>query len=343
MDLNSVVDCFLEEKHLEIQPVTNGHINHTYIVTAPGGERYILQKINNKVFKQPEVIADNHLKVNELLTSGNYARHILEPKLTKKGNYFDESENRWRMLKFIEGSNTYLKVPSPAIARKATEALSEFYAILNASPGQRMKDPLPGFIDFKSRMEQFAAAIRGARPELLSQATEEISFIRQHENLPAQWLKAHDHGEIPIRIIHADPKISNLLFSNDGEVLAVIDLDTVMNGTILYDFGDMVRSYTNLSEEDDGSTVDNFSAEIYQEVKNGFLSRLSGILTEKETRMLDYAAQVVIYIQAVRFLADYLNGSIYYSTSYPEHNLDRTRNQIHLLKGLMAFQADTVA
>ena len=144
--------------------------------------------------------------------------------------------------------------------------------------------------------------------------------------------------ELPERVIHADPKISNILFTKDGEALSVIDLDTMMNSTLLYDFGDMMRSYCNLTDEDDATMVDNFAPAIYDSVKEGFLSHLSSKLTSIELENLDYAAQVVIYIQAVRFLTDYLNNDVYYSTKYPEHNLDRTRNQVNLVKNVIAHQ-----
>ncbi|MEF9479228.1 phosphotransferase [Chryseobacterium sp. 1B4] len=145
------------------------------------------------------------------------------------------------------------------------------------------------------------------------------------------------NGHIPKRIIHADVKISNLLFDRKYRPLAVIDLDTTMISTILYDFGTMIQSYTNITHEDDGSARNNFNPEMYKAVKEGFLFHLKDKLTTTETESLDYAAQVAIYIQELRFLTDYLNGSIYYATKYPEHNLDRTKNQLELLKGLREY------
>ena len=144
-------------------------------------------------------------------------------------------------------------------------------------------------------------------------------------------------NSLPIRVIHADPKISNIRFDKENKAIAVIDLDTMMNGTILYDFGDMIRSYTNNAEEDNGWVKDHFNAENYVAVKEGFLFYLKDTLTPIELENLDYAAQLIIYIQAIRFLTDFLNDDIYYSTKYKLQNLDRTKNQINLLKGLLVF------
>ncbi|WP_449397500.1 phosphotransferase [Chryseobacterium wanjuense] len=149
------------------------------------------------------------------------------------------------------------------------------------------------------------------------------------------------NGILPSRIIHADAKISNILFNKEYHPIAVIDLDTVMISSILYDFGTMIQSYTNNTEEDDGKAENNFNPEIYTAVKKGFLFYLNEKLTPEELENLDYAAQVAIYIQAIRFLTDYLDGSKYYSIKYPEHNLDRTKNQIELLKGLREYLEKT--
>lgn len=342
MELTSKVANFLAETdNLRFEPISNGHINNTFLVTDAEGKKYILQKINTAVFPAPENIAHNHLEVNRILEEKGYKRHLLKPVIGQSANYLDAEEKQWRLLEFIEDSHTHLKVPNPETAYKAAEAFSEFYAMVN-SGDLSILDPLPGFINFEKRIADYRSVLETAPENLKNAAAEEISFVNAYLDLPAKWIDSDKKGHLPRRVIHADPKISNTLFGSDGEVLAVIDLDTVMYGTLLYDFGDMIRSYTNTADEDDAGVPNNFSPEIYSEVKRGFLSHLESVLTDNEKSMLDYASEVVIYIQAVRFLADYLGGSTYYSIKYPEHNLHRTKNQINLLKGLMQHHQQTV-
>lgn len=342
MELISRVANFLTDtEHLTFEPISNGHINHTFLVKDADGKKYILQKINTAVFPFPENIAHNHLEVNKILDENGYRRHLLRPVLGPEANYLDAEDQQWRLLEFIEDSHTHLKVPNPETAYKAAEAFSEFYAIVN-SADLTILDPLPGFINFEKRISDYNSVLETAGENFKKNAAEEIAFVNAHLDLPVKWIKSDRNGLLPKRVIHADPKISNALFSSDGEVLAVIDLDTVMYGTLLYDFGDMIRSYTNTADEDDATVLNNFSPEIYAEVKRGFLSHLQNVLTNDEKSLLGYAAETVIYIQAVRFLTDYLGGSTYYSTKYPEHNLDRTKNQIHLLKGLMQYHRQNI-
>jgi len=161
--------------------------------------------------------------------------------------------------------------------------------------------------------------------------------VNDHSALPDQWLAWQAAGQLPRRIIHGDPKISNVLFDEANRGLCVIDLDTVMSSTLLYDFGDMARSYTNNTMEDDAQVASVFDPAMYQAVKQGFSYHLGGLLAPIEAENLDYAAQLVIFIQAVRFLTDYLNGDVYYATHYATQNLDRTQNQLRLLTELRCF------
>lgn len=341
MVVEEIIGQFLDETpaELDISPISNGHINSTFLVVRKSdGHQFVLQKINTNIFSYPEHIAHNHLTINKILKENSYGKVIVEPVLTKEGNYIDEKEGCWRMLKFIEGSKTFLTVPNAEMAFEATKALSEFYYILNNNAeGVEIKDPLPGFINFQKRLDDYHIALENASADLKEKAKAEIEFIGANENIPQEWISKDRAGLLPKRIIHADPKISNILFDSSNKTLAVIDLDTIMYGTLLYDFGDMIRSYTNTSEEDNGGVLENFSPEIFEKVRQGFLHHLDSFLQPVEKELLDVAAASVIYIQAVRFLTDYLNGSIYYSIKYPEHNLDRTRNQITLVKGLLNY------
>lgn len=336
MGLNIIIEDFLGSVEiLSIRPIENGLINSTYLVETPES-KYILQKINIHIFKNPRGIQNNHLKINEVLEKSDYSRNTVKIIPTLSHNLlFEKDGEAWRMLQYVENSVTFLKPSSTQIAFEAAKCLSEFYKIINQNP-IILEETLPDFINFKKRIADFQTSLI-QKTERKKTAEKEINFILKHLSLPDRWMELHHQKSLPKRAIHADPKISNILFNIENKAIAVIDLDTMMNGTILYDFGDMIRSYTNKSDEDEGSVSDNFNAENYVAVKDGFLFYLKDQLTKVELQNLDYAAQLIIYIQAVRFLTDYLNHDIYYAVKYDLQNLDRTKNQINLLQGLGAF------
>lgn len=340
MEINDIVSQFINTDNYKLSPINDGLINTTYLLEdLDHQKKFILQKINHHVFKQPEVIVNNHLMINELLRSNNYHFQIIEPipSLTHEFLIKDVNDEPWRMLSFVENSITFLTAPSLQTAFEAAKAFSYFLSIINTEKLPTIKDTLPNFLNFEKRIAAYKKALENAASHLKENAKAEIEVTNQLISLPDEWIEMEKSNQIPKRIIHADVKISNILFDQNHKPLAVIDLDTMMISTILYDFGTMIQSYTNTTHEDDGRAKNNFNPEMYEAVKKGFLFHLKEKLTPEEYAHLDYAAQVAIYIQEVRFLTDYLNGSVYYATKYPEHNLDRTKNQLELLKGLRAY------
>ena len=340
MDPKIIIEQFLGSvDSLSITPIENGLINSTYLVET-ADNKYILQKINIQIFKNPNGIQNNHLKINEVLEKSNYSKKTVKLIPTLSNDLLLEQNNEaWRMLEYLENSLTFLKPSSTEIAFEATKCLSEFYKIINQEE-IILEETLPDFINFQKRINDFKTSLI-QESERKKTAESEINFILEHLSLPEKWIDLERKNLLPLKTIHADPKISNILFNKENKAIAVIDLDTMMNGTILYDFGEMIRSYTNITDEDDGSAKDNFNAETYAAVKEGFLFYLKDTLSPIELENLDYAAQLIIYIQAVRFLTDYLNYDRYYSVKYDLQNLDRTRNQINLLKGLQLFLGTT--
>lgn len=340
MELDHIIRKFIDTQNYSVSPITNGLINSTYLVkNNDNNSKYILQNINTKVFKHPQIIVDNHLKINRLLTAKHYDFKIIKPIASISNEFLvkDPHQQMWRMLDFVENSITFLKVPSAKIAYEAAKTFSIFLNTINMEPLPEIGYSLPGFINFEKRISDYKKAMEVASADLKENAANEIQYINDFLSLSEKWIRLQHNNLLPKRIIHADPKISNILFHEEHYPLAVIDLDTVMISTILYDFGDMIRSYTNTANEDEAVTANNFNSEIFKAVKEGFLFHLQEKLTPEEYENLDYAAQVVIYIQALRFLTDYLNGNVYYSITYPEHNLDRTKNQLQLLKGLRKY------
>ncbi|WP_415328124.1 phosphotransferase enzyme family protein [Chryseobacterium sp. MMS23-Vi53] len=337
MEIKNIIHQFINTENYTFYPIDNGLINSTYVLeNYENGKKYILQKINSSVFKNPSNIILNHLRVNCLLRANNYEMEIIEPIPSSMQEFLvhDINEQSWRLQNFIDESTTFIKGPSLEIAYKAAKAFSHFLDCINTDELIDIKETLPNFINFEKRISDYKKALQNADSDLIERAKKDIHLTNDFLSLPEKWIELIKNQNLPKRIIHADPKISNILFDENNEPIAVIDLDTVMISTILYDFGDMIRSYCNITDEDDGITENNFDSEIFNAVKKGFLSHLEEKLTTTELENLEYAAQVVIYIQAVRFLTDYLNGNIYYSTKYREHNLDRTRNQLRLLEGL---------
>ncbi|ROI06638.1 aminoglycoside phosphotransferase family protein [Chryseobacterium sp. G0240] len=340
MELNDIVIQFIGTDNYDLSPINDGLINTTYLLEDKDQhKKFILQKINQHVFKQPEIIVNNHLIINELLRSNHYQFQMIEPIPSRSHTLLvnDANGGSWRMLSFVENSITFLTAPSLQTAFEAAKTFSYFLNTINTGKLPAIEDTLPNFLNFEKRVADYRDSLKNAAPHLRESAKAEIEITNQFLSLPDQWIEMEKSNQIPKRIIHADVKISNILFDQNHHPLAVIDLDTIMISTILYDFGTMIQSYTNTTSEDDGNAKNNFNAEMYKVVKEGFLFYLKEKLTPEESGHLDYAAQVAIYIQELRFLTDYLNGSIYYSTKYPEHNLDRTRNQLELLKGLREY------
>lgn len=320
------------EEDFQIRQMASGHINQTYRLTN-NGEEYILQYVNTAIFKDLQSISSNISQISRHLQSKNYPHPFLEPLLFKNGSYlFDQ---QWRLFRFIPETITFEKVISAQQAFEVAQFLGEFYFYLKDMNPEKINQSIPGFLDFNQRFRDFEKSRREASEERLRKADQQIEFMLNHKDLLEKWNDVLP--KFPERIIHADPKISNFLFdqNNPEKIKALIDWDTFMSGPILYDFGDMVRSYTNIKAEDDASPNKSFSKENYLALKKGFLKNLKGELTAFEIDQMPLAAKVVIYIQAIRFLTDYLNGDRYFKIRRTHHNLDRTQNQLNLLQEIL--------
>lgn len=321
------------EADFEVEQLQSGHINQTFLVHN-GAERFVLQNINTAVFEHLDDIMHNMKMVAAHLTAKNYPQHILKPLMFQDDNLlFAES---WRLASFFEDTQTFEKVQSSKQAYEAAKFLSEFHYYLSDIDKTEIKNPIPGFTDFNQRYDAFEESKHTADKERLDNAVAAIAYVESQKDILKEWEALLP--KLPERLIHADPKISNFLFNAESsqQIEAIIDWDTLMCGTILYDFGDMVRSYTNLRAEDDPEEGHNFSQSHYDALKDGFLYHLKDDLTTEEVEHLALAAKVVIYVQAIRFLTDYLNGDTYFAIHRPEQNLDRTKNQLNLLKALVA-------
>lgn len=331
--MEDILNAYFEKSQdVFLKPLTNGLINSTYEVYQ-GNNRFILQKINTTIFKKPEVLISNSLLVSNHLRNKNYSKGIITIIPNRNGNFLSYINGEtWRLTNYIPNSICYDQVISDDQAFAAAEAISEFHALLNDLPIEKIQPSIEGFLDYKKRVEDYQLALKKADPNRLDAAREVLDYINANLYLVDRYLAI----QFPYRIVHADAKISNFLFAeiNPNQVTAVIDWDTFIPGNILCDFGDMVRTYASLKAEDDASEGAIFSKDYYDAVKKGFLAQLQPILSPEELEAIDLTAYVVILIQAIRFVTDYLQNDIYYHIDRENHNLDRTINQVNLLRAL---------
>lgn len=341
--MQEIIESFIGESAYEVQENFSGHINHTYFIKSEKGH-YVLQKINTNVFTAPEIIIDNMLAVAKHLEENNYSKPIIRPIKNQAGQYLTKHKGTcWRMIPFFEESQNFLKALNVQQVEAAAHCLGEFHAHTFSLDATAFEEPIADFINFQKRLNAFSHALNHCHIDRVDKAKNEIEFLQKHRHMVEDWIAIVDNDLLPMRMIHGDPKISNYLFTKDDaiEPLALIDWDTLMPGTILYDFGDMVRSFTNNKEEDDPAGGEVFSISYFKALKRGFVSNLKDKLEPIEIQNLDNAGKVVIYVQAMRFLTDYLNGDIYFKTNRENQNLDRARNQINLLTELLAYLKST--
>ena len=333
-------------------PYGSGHINDTYAVTvsqAGAPMRYIFQRINHTIFKDVPALMDNILRVtahqqDRLTAAGgsDASRRALTVILARNGKPFvrDEHGAWWRAYLFIEGAITHDKIESPGQARTAAKAFGEFQRLLADLPGARLHETIPGFHDTPRRFATLGKAIEVDAVKRAGGAAAEIAFALEQKALACRLTDLLAQGLVQERVTHNDTKLNNVMLDNDtGAGVCVIDLDTVMPGLSLYDFGDMVRSATNAAAEDETDLNLVFARpEIFTALAEGFLAGCGSALNTVERAHLAVAGQVMTYEVGIRFLTDYLQGDIYFKIKHPGHNLERARNQFALLRSLQSQQ-----
>lgn len=327
----------------DVRPLGEGFINDTYIVeTDNKGINYILQRKNSNIFTNVPAMMDNikrvtlHLKNKILQAGGDPQREALTVVPTKSGElYFrDDQCQFWAVCELIGDTISYTAAATPELAFQGGKGIGKFQAQLADFTGT-LADILPGFHNMRFRFEQWDKAIAEDKAGRVKDLKEEISWIEsRREKMMGLW-ELVENGTIPLRVTHNDTKISNILFDKKGDVLCVIDLDTVLSATCLNDYGDAIRSYANPTEEDDKdlNRVE-LSLEQFEAYTKGYLSEAKVFLTDSEKAHLVDWALFITYEQVLRFLMDYINGDTYYRIKYPEHNLVRTKAQNKLLQSM---------
>lgn len=345
-DLYDIIKHFKVD--VDILPYGNGHINDTYI--AESDPKYILQRINNSVFKKPEQVMSNilgvtaHLRKKIIERGGDPERETLNLVKTvdEKSYYKTEDNNYFRMYKFIENAVSCDIVENPEQFYEAARAFGRFANMLSDYPVEKLYDTIPNFHDTRRRFSALKRAIAENRAARVSKVGEEIEFALSLEQECGIIVDAIEAGEIPVRVTHNDTKLNNVMLDSDtGVGVCVIDLDTVMPGSLLYDYGDALRFGASTGAEDE-TDLDKiwFDLGLYEAFTKGFLEEVGGVLTPKERELLPFSAKLMTYECGIRFLTDYLDGDTYFKIHREHHNLDRARTQFKLVKDMGAKADD---
>ncbi len=342
--------------HFQIGAVTegygNGHINDTYLVTMP---RYILQRINTSIFRNPEELMENIENVTAFLREklkrdgGDFERGTLTvvPTVDGRRYYKMDDENVFRVYRFVEGTKTIESSKTPEDLYEAGVGFGHFQKLLADFPVEKLHETIKDFHHTPKRIEALRQAIREEKEEeeekleairedkagRAGSVRAEIDFALENASWAGSVVQGMEEGRIPVRVTHNDTKINNILFDQDtGKALCVIDLDTVMPGSMLYDFGDALRIGGSTAAEDEVELEKvQFDERAFEAFARGYLSEMGEALTEEELALLPLSVKLMTYECGIRFLTDYLNGDTYFKIHREHHNLDRARNQFKLV------------
>jgi len=329
----------LEEADAQIsapQEITIGHINRTYLLEARGQQtrRYILQRVNTVVFTKPVELMENLVGVTDYISARGGRTLTVYPARDGKPYYIDGEGGFWRCHNYVENSHSLDAANGPDDAYRAAKAFGEFQLMLDGYPIGELHETIPNFHNTQKRYEALEKAIDANLANRLNDASIEIDFARARKASCAKLLPLVEAGNIPLRVTHNDTKLNNVLFDNDThEALCVVDLDTIMPGLSLYDFGDSLRFLGNTAKEDERDlTKVQFSMPLFEAYAKGYLEACRAALTPDEIKMLPFSVILMTYECGMRFLTDYLNGDTYFRVHLPDDNLARCRTQFKLIE-----------
>jgi len=348
----SVVNHFIiSSKIVGVTAVKRGHINDTYIVNCDhNGQsiRYVLQRINHTVFKDPPSMMENITRITEHIRRKMQAVDLVlaSRQLTVigaddgKSFHRDLDGNFWRMYNFIDNSVTYDKLESTELAREAARMFGWFQRMLTDLPGPPLQDTIPDFHNTPKRFDVFQEALKADTLNRAKDVKPEIDFLFENSDICNVLSDLANKGDIPIRIVHNDTKINNVMLDAETHKgVCVVDLDTVMPGLSVFDFGDMIRTAANSADEDERDiTQVAVDISIFEALVHGFATETGGFLTTIERESLVTAGKVITFEQFIRFLTDYLAGDVYYKIHRKDHNLDRSRTQMKLVESIIELQ-----
>jgi Ser/Thr protein kinase RdoA (MazF antagonist) len=319
-----------------VKTLTSGLINSTWKVSEHGRD-FILQRINHQVFKKPLEVAANIRLIDGYLKKHHPSYLFVSPvpNLSGEDIYFEEEHGYFRAFPFIKGSHTINVVSNPAQSFEAAQQFGKFTRLLAGFDAQLLHITIPDFHNLSLRYQQFESSLTNGDPARIRRSAHLVSAIKKYTGIVASYEKMRKSSMVKNRVTHHDTKISNVLFDDRDKGLCVIDLDTVMPGYFISDVGDMMRTYLSPAneEEKDFSKIE-VREDFFKAIVNGYLSSMGDELTTEERGLILYSGQFLIYMQAIRFLADYFNRDVYYGARYEDHNFVRAGNQLILLERL---------
>lgn len=350
-DLKSLFDKFRTTgTWLEGAATGSGHIHSTFLLRTREEDEpdYILQKINHSVFPPVAEMMDNirmvtnHIRNKKRAGNNMQVLEIIETG-TGKDYYTDPGGNFWRMYRRISPGRSYDVVPDDNVAREAGRAFGQFIADLGDLSAKKIFPVIPGFNSMEMRFDQFKKALLADPVKRAGEVKEEIDFVFANIDRMLIIPRLEKEGKLPLRITHNDTKLNNVLFDENDMAVCVIDLDTVMPGLSLYDFGDTVRTAASTAEEDEADLDRvNFSTKVLKAYSEGFLEKTASFLTPWETEHLALSAQYMTFIMGLRFLTDYIAGDIYYTIRYGNQNIRRCRAQFRLMSRMAERYGETM-
>lgn len=349
----ALVEHFAKGLRIEkAEPFGNGHINDTFLLQLSGGTELVLQRINHHVFPEPAKVMENITRVCHHI--GSQVAHLPDasqrhlrvwPTLDGHSFYLDEEGNSWRAYHRVRGVVSYQQIESPAQAYEVGYSFAKFQSQLSTLAAPRLHETIAGFHDTSRRYAKLMDAVERDEVHRLHQCQDDVAFAKERQSLVGRLVALQQQGILPERIVHNDTKLNNLLFDASGEkALCVVDLDTVMPGLVHYDFGDMIRTATNMAVEDEAD-ADKIQASqpIFEELARGYLAAGQEFLTDAEVSELVFSGILMTFEVGIRFLTDYLEGDHYFKIHHPQHNLQRARAQFTLVRRLEACQDAWVA
>lgn len=338
--LNAIKNFDLNGKTRGCIPYGNGHINDTFLVICDGDDgkeyKYVLQSVNNNVFKKPEQVMENIEKVTEYLKGVvSNQREVVSLVRTFNGQtYYKDKDGRcWRVYDFVGDSVCLERPENNHDFYQCAVAFGRFQKYLSEFPADTLHETIPDFHNTPKRYENFLKAVKEDKCGRLASVLDEIQFVKDRESFYSVLLDSNKEGKLPLRVSHNDTKSNNVMLDAETHnALCVIDLDTIMPGFSVTDFGDAIRFGASTADEDekDLSKV-NISLELFKVYTEGFLEGCGGQLPDSEIMLLPEGAKMMTIECGMRFLTDYLEGDTYFKTAYPEHNLDRCRTQFKLV------------
>ncbi len=336
---------------LSVEPYGNGHINTTYVAVVNVdnvNRRFIMQKINTTVFPRVGELMDNISNVTRFMANivkdngGNPEREILTvvPTVDGKTFYTDDKGDNYRLYIFIEGTTALQIVEDPRVFEGAGCAFGGFVSVLNAYPASSLYEVIYNFHNTASRFQNFINAVDADKVARADSVRHEIDFVLRRAGICDKIVNMLADKSLPLRVTHNDTKLNNVLLDDKtGEPVCVIDLDTIMPGSLLYDFGDAIRSgcNTGLEDEPDLSKV-SFDINLYESFAKGYLAAIGASITIAERDMLAFGSILMTFECGMRFLTDYLDGDNYFKIHHPMHNIDRCRTQFKMVSDMENLQ-----